>query len=457
MLNFDYLLSEDVTIKGKKIDDDKGGATSGSTANDSTQSGAAGTDTSTTTATKPDQPQGFGEPASNSNTSSSSDPGLVQSPGTSPGSEPGSTGTDTVGGGEDDEKFDYTTMKPDGEDEPPTGAGTGPDTPPGMGNDSPTGDEEPTDYTKMTPDGDEPPTGGDMDSGTQADNPTDSPGAGGDNPPEDEENFDYTSMTPDEGNDQNDTQNTPQGGGLPGTDNLGTGDPDAGITGTQNDGDNGSNPGESDGFGGGAAEEPATDYGELSPDNDNPDNAGAAGNGIPGNEGDPNAQTGTNSTEDPGSNDPNTEGNPEGNDQLQQMRDMESKLFADLSPEQIQLKDNELKTQFINLYEDIEKTINRVNGIVKTDANEEVVAFISKKLDELKDLTHKSLIDRYSTVTYTSNLMQYHQCLATYASIGKILEELGKKDKINQNIEKDTNLDTDVDNMISSLGDDTGA
>ena len=443
MLNFDYLLREDVTVNGKKIgDDDKGGSTSGSTTDGSNKPGATGTDTSTTTATA-DKPQGFGEPASDTDASASSDPGRVTSTPSSNGNEPGSSNTGSISG--DEEKFDYTTMNPDGEEDPPPGAGTGSDTPPGMDdNQSPS----------TTPEGNEPPpdTGGTDNTagGTQSD-------IGG-NSPDDEENFDYTTMTPDgEGNDQNDTNNTQQAGGLPDTDTLGAGDSNAGTPGTQDTGDIGGNPGESDGIGPGAAEEPSTDYGELSPDNDDPNNPDSAGSGTPGSEGDPNAQTGTDSTTDPGSNDQGAEGGQEGNDQLQQMRDMESKLFADLSPEQIQLKDNELKTQFINLYEDIEKTINRVNSIVKTDANEEVVAFISKKLDELKDLTHKNLIDAYSTRTYVDNLIQYHQCLATYASIGKILEELGKKDKINQNIEKDTNLDTDVDNIISNLADDSGA
>ena len=254
---------------------------------------------------------------------------------------------------------------------------------------------------------------------------------------------DYTQMQPDDdqGGANDDTQNSTQDGPTPGTDAPGTPGPDgSGAGGGTDQGDDAA----------GAAEEPSTDYGELSPDDDDPNANPDGGNGDGSQDGNSDGQEGE-GTEDGAEGDGS---DTSADDPQAELKELESKLFSDLSPEQIQIKDNELKVQFINLYEDIEKTENRVNRIVKTDSNESVVNFIIRKLEELKELVHTSLIQTYQTRTYLQNVLTYNHHLAVFASIGKMLKELSKKDKINDLLKKERESDYDIDDFISGQSSD---
>jgi hypothetical protein len=53
--------------------------------------------------------------------------------------------------------------------------------------------------------------------------------------------------------------------------------------------------------------------------------------------------------------------------------------------------------------------------------------FVVKRLEELKNATHDSLISSYQTRSYYENQLQYYTLLANLASIGKMLEELAKR------------------------------
>lgn len=450
MIGFDYLLGETVTINGKKLDDNGGTPNDTTTGtNDNDQSGTTKSDTESKSSDASSQPQGFGQPATNSDTSIPSDSDSVQSAQQPDGNTTASGTNDTLNNNEpEDDATDYTSMKSDEDDQNQSTENTPTDQ----------DDAEETDYTTMTPDDDA--SAGQGDTGKNPNTLDQSISNQSEAPPtptgtsntQSSDEVDYTNMNIDDaGGDSNVNQDSTDNTGQNSFNSPDTGNADPGIS---SDGDSNSDiPGGSGPDSNGAAEEPGTDYGELSPDNNDPNDPNAGGDNTSNSPDNQNDQTGTDQTDQT-----TGDGTDSQTNAIQQMRDIEAKLFSDLSPEQIQLKDNELKLQFINLYEDIEKTINRVNRIVKTDANEEVVAFVSKKLEDLKNLTNKSLIDTYGTVTYIQNLMNYNMLLASYSSIGNILIELSKKDKVNDNIEKDQlSTDTDVDDMISSTMDDTGA
>lgn len=338
----------------------------------------------------------------------------------------GSTSTSGMGVTDDS---DYTKIGRDDD----TGATT--DTTGGMSTGTaPTGDtgggdslpgaagEDDTDYTKIGRDDDT--SGGMGDSGDMStgDTPTGDTGGGGNTPgAAGEDDTDYTKIGRDDDTGAGDT------GDSTGTDQNATGDAPTGDA-----GGGGNTPG--------AAGEDDVDYTKIGKDDD----TGAGGGDGTGAD-----STGTdqNATGDAGV-DPNaTDDGSMGADPQQALKDIEAKLFSELSPEQLQIKDNELKIQYINLYEDIEKTEQRVNRIVKTENNEDVVAFISKKLDDLKDLVHRILTETYQTQTWLQNMLTYQHCLSIFAGIGELLRNLSKKDSINKNFEKDNNTE-DLDNEV---------
>jgi hypothetical protein len=254
-------------------------------------------------------------------------------------------------------------------------------------------------------------------------------------------------MTPDDSGDGGVTNGQETGQDAP-TDNPGDG---AGDPGAAGDGAPGAAP-----TGGGAADEPDTDYGELSPDDDSGEPGAAdAGDGTDNPE-DPSADASGESDEDGNADDQSElDGDASGGEGQDELKNAEAQLFANFTPEQLQIRDNELKVQFINLYEDIEKTENRVNRIVKTDDNESVVMFVVKRLEELKEATHDSLINAYQTRSYYENQLQYNLLLANLASIGKMLEELAKRgSKDNENRAKEFEKQhSDISDDISASSD----
>ena len=473
-----YLFNEDVTVGGKKLNDN------GQTEDE--QQGGQGNDSTT-------GGQGFGTPVDQStqgttgttdnSTGDQSSSGSFGQPqtggpqevpgGTETGAGTSSTGmTPTAtGAAEDDDDSDYTSMSQDDDNQQDQGANT-----PAAGdtgadeNDytqmqpddqeySAADDGNDTDYTQMTPDDDTQgnqftagTTGQDATSPADTQTTPDAAGGGMDatttqdptaGASEDQDDSDYTQMSmDDEGTGNNDQAGTDAvsqvdpGGGIPGD----LDPPDTGATGP---GGGTNDPGS------GAAEEPDTDYGELSPDGD--DSAGNNdGTTDPNNpDGGENGE-GSEGSEDGASDDGS---GAEGSDQESELKELEARLFSDLSPEQIQIKDNELKIQFIRLYEDIEKIENRVNRIVKTDANEEVVMFVSRKIEELKDLVHQNITQTYQTRSYLSNKIEYNHMLATFSSIGEMLKALSKKDKINDEKKDSDKDDLDNDLMVTSSDD----
>ena len=236
---------------------------------------------------------------------------------------------------------------------------------------------EDTDYTKETPE--------------------DGENEGEEEPQDDPENTDYTKETPEDGESVED-------GDVPTGDDTQTDNPDTGDTPIDNgDGDGEGGDGNTDSPPEDGEGDGDTDYTAEKPE----DGEGSGDGGDDGTTGD--------GTDDAGS------------DEASELQQLETELFSNMTPEQIKLKNIELKTQFVNLYDSIDKTINRVNKIPKTDENVKVLSFVTKKLMELQDLVKTNVTQTYNTKTYIENEVDFQHSLAIFNTIGKILDELGKK------------------------------
>jgi hypothetical protein len=299
---------------------------------------------------------------------------------------PAPTGTEHIDGGEDsqdDTTPNYTTDNPDANEVVGTdGAPSNPD-------DTTTGEEGDDDLT---------PNYGDDNLDDGNDNTTNA-GTPGDNGAGD----DNTGGNLDSGLDNNDDPNTDGG--------TGGGDDDL----TPNYGDD--NPGGDDGTvdGGGTdgddgtGSDPNVDGGTGEGDDDSTPNYGDERDGDDG--------TGTGD---------DVQGGGEGDDEIKQM---ETELFSNMSPEQIEIKQTELKTQFVSLYANIEKCIDRLSKVNRVEDNIRPIEFVTRKLLELKDLVRDSLIQSYDTRSYVENQIILQRHMAIFSTLTNILEELGKNKK----------------------------
>lgn len=103
------------------------------------------------------------------------------------------------------------------------------------------------------------------------------------------------------------------------------------------------------------------------------------------------------------------------------LRKIEAELFSNLSPEQIDIKNKELKQRFIDIYGTISSVILRINDIPKTDTNVDILHFVTDKLMELKDLVDFTVQKSFDTKTYIENSINYQICLSTLDSISDII------------------------------------
>ena len=120
---------------------------------------------------------------------------------------------------------------------------------------------------------------------------------------------------------------------------------------------------------------------------------------------------------------------------------IEEELFSSLTPEQIAIKNHELKNQFIELYSIIGSTLVRINDISKTNDNINVLKFITEKLLELREMIDFNITTAYQTRTYIENNIIYQQCIATLNAIAEIIDNIPKLDGRDNSEEEETEED----------------
>lgn len=127
---------------------------------------------------------------------------------------------------------------------------------------------------------------------------------------------------------------------------------------------------------------------------------------------------------DTGDEEENTDEEIEDDSSFENLKKIESELFSSLTPEQITIKNYELKQNFISLYATIGTTLVRINDISKSDDNIETLKFITDKLLELREMIDFNITTAYDTRTFIENNIIYQQCLSTLNAISDIIASI---------------------------------
>lgn len=102
----------------------------------------------------------------------------------------------------------------------------------------------------------------------------------------------------------------------------------------------------------------------------------------------------------------------------------EKEIFSGMSDKQIEIKNKELKTNYVNLHDYIEDIMYRINHIPKQSYNIQPLAFVMDKLTQMQDTLADYLSNTYITKTYIENTIYYEKCLAILNTINEILKKL---------------------------------
>nr|DAJ46597.1 MAG TPA: hypothetical protein [Caudoviricetes sp.] len=185
-------------------------------------------------------------------------------------------------------------------------------------------------------------------------------------------------------------------------------------------------------------EEPSSDDGsteDAGGEDDGDQNFMDDGGGEGGDSAEGGDDSGSEETSEDGEDQQEGEEQPEGQDY--DINKIEDELFSSLTPEQIAIKNHELKDQFIELYSIIGSTLVRINDISKSNENINVLKFITEKLLELREMIDFNITTAYQTRTYIENNIIYQQCIATLNAIADIIDNIPKLDGRDEDQEED--------------------
>ena len=107
-----------------------------------------------------------------------------------------------------------------------------------------------------------------------------------------------------------------------------------------------------------------------------------------------------------------------------EVEDLEKDVFGDLTDQQMDIKNKELKTNFINLYDTISDIEERINDISKDADMIKPLEFVSNKLADLAQQVSDYLSYTYPTKSYTENTVMYRLFLNILNQINDILSTI---------------------------------
>lgn len=117
----------------------------------------------------------------------------------------------------------------------------------------------------------------------------------------------------------------------------------------------------------------------------------------------------------------------DGTSVVDDLKNQEEELYNELTPEQLDIKHKELKTQYLNMYDSVIAIIDRIGDINVAERNIGTVEYVSNTLSSLKDMLTDYVNDVYKTKSYIENSINYNRFLAILNGINKILEEMNSK------------------------------
>lgn len=105
-------------------------------------------------------------------------------------------------------------------------------------------------------------------------------------------------------------------------------------------------------------------------------------------------------------------------------RGIENQLFSDLTPQQIDQKHQELKNNFVKIFDSTGKIIERINNIPTDEGFLATTNFVSTQLGDLREYIIDYINNVYSTKSYMENSIVYNRILVVLNQINQVLAEL---------------------------------
>lgn len=99
------------------------------------------------------------------------------------------------------------------------------------------------------------------------------------------------------------------------------------------------------------------------------------------------------------------------------LKSAEQELFADLGPDKLAIKTEELKNRFKDLYDSVNGSLDKLNKISRTTDDADEIDFLVRKLLDIRDLTRDGLLKAFATKTYVENQLELKRLIVLYGAI----------------------------------------
>lgn len=113
-----------------------------------------------------------------------------------------------------------------------------------------------------------------------------------------------------------------------------------------------------------------------------------------------------------------------GEEEEESLDSYEKDIFSDLSPEQMIIKNKELKSQFRSLNNIIFDSLEKLNNISHTSYDNTILDFVVRKLVELKNISRDYTVEVFNTKSYIENQIQLQKMVATFNRIVNLLSNV---------------------------------
>ena len=110
-----------------------------------------------------------------------------------------------------------------------------------------------------------------------------------------------------------------------------------------------------------------------------------------------------------------------------ELAEKEKEVFADLSPAQMAIKNNELITKFNNVYSAAADIAVRLNTVIKSEQTTKTIEFLIAKVSDMKDTVAFYISNTYATKSYIENYIYYQNCMVILNDISKVISEISEK------------------------------
>lgn len=117
----------------------------------------------------------------------------------------------------------------------------------------------------------------------------------------------------------------------------------------------------------------------------------------------------------------------------EEINQLQSDTFSNLTEEQLRIRINKIKESFINLYVSIEDTIEKLSSVNKGSDNLNAINFINDTLFSLKTMVRDALTDSFNQRSIIENQILLERFVASFAMVNKFVEHVSQnKDNNNK-------------------------